>query len=291
MPMAELVDLRFSSTQNIDRSYREKCAAAAPSEITVAVSAFKANMDRVVDLSALFHGLYSEVWVKECAPNRSMVKQPILSDFDQFGEVVNHLVKRSYVEKPESAQRGVEAILCAMVTGAWTAFETMAVDLWEECLNGRPELGFRVLGIKDADDDEGRKRVGFPFGLLKAWNFELKNRMGSLLVAMKKQDFQSRGGIARVYATTFGDKKTDVLFDDQTLRWLAATRHCIVHKGSIADDEFTNKVKTHETLKRVQADQRIPITGDLVRELVDSASTQGIALIEFMRDWLNKNRS
>ena len=290
--MSVLEDLAFDVTRTINTSYREVCRDFNKREVKKAVTAFARNLDRVVAMSVLFGGLIGALCIASTGKRRRMRERPITTDFDRLSDVINHLVDGAHIESHEKAQQGFELILSGMIVGSWTAFETLAGDLWEQCLNSRPEMGFKALGIKDAEDgndDEEKRRMAFPFGLLRQWDYDLKARMGTLLRTMKKHDFGTHGGMARAYSKTFNSGATNIVFHDQTLRWLAATRHVIVHNGSIADDEFKKKVAEHPSLRSTELDKPVPINGVLVRELVDSASSQGVALISFMENWLNEN--
>src|SRR5262249_11862997 len=139
--------------------------------------------------------------------------------------------------------------MSAMIIGSWTAFETLAGDLWEDCLNARPRLGIVALGAEpDSKDDEAKleqkKRIKYnlPVWLLREFGYDLTRRMGTLLRG--KWDFASRNSAADAYSKVFKDQMLDQLFADDNLKWLAATRNAIVHNGSIADSEFTTLVKS-----------------------------------------------
>lgn len=69
---------------------------------------------------------------------------------------------------PQDWEEGLNATLCAMLTGTWTAFEVAASDLWEVALNAHParlcELGgdqnriSRLTGSLGREKEE-RKRI------------------------------------------------------------------------------------------------------------------------------------
>ena len=75
-----------------------------------------------------------------------------------------------------------------MLVGSWTAFESLVADLWVTCLNLRPRLGVVALDAEASpEDDEATRnrkqktKYSFPVRLLLKWNFDLSDRMGTLL--------------------------------------------------------------------------------------------------------------
>lgn len=194
----------------------------------------------------------------------------------------------------------VELLISMQVIGAWTAFETLAADLWERCLNARPELGFVALGADqqsgDTDEERNRKdRLKFelPVWKLRRWGFDLRTHMGTLMRG--KWDFANRIETREAYAAVFGDNhgaELDKVFKDPQLNWLSAVRNVIVHNAGIADAEFERKVKKHPILSKLSADKRDPVVidGILCRQLVGAGCECSLALFRFVDEWMENNK-
>jgi hypothetical protein len=208
------------------------------------------------------------------------------------------LAESSETTRGSPVHKGLESLLAATVTGAWTAFETVAVDLWEAALNERPRLGFLALNIEprpdDTPDEEGRKRrakVWFPAWMLLEPNFDIRTGMGTALVYMKNWDFSRRDDAATAYKKAFRDDTSVIeeVFKNKELGWLAAARNAIVHNAGLADREFVKLVSGHPQWGLLEIGHRIPMDGEVVGTLAASAFAQGKRLIAFVDKWLADN--
>ena len=120
------------------------------------------------------------------------------------------LVDLSVSHDTDGAKLGVESLLSAMVIGSWTAFEAIADDLWVQCLNGRPLLGFVALdaGPLAADDEDvsrmkRNKRVPIPLRMFHNSNFNIASNMGTLLREQREFRFDSREKAEEAYFKVF----------------------------------------------------------------------------------------
>jgi hypothetical protein len=127
----------------------------------------------------------------------------------------------------------IDGIMASMVIGAWTAFETLAGDLWENALNTSPKLGIRALDAEPSpNDDEAttqakrKRKITFPARLLYKYHFSIKHRMGTIL--REKWKFTRRKEADEAYTKVFGETP---IFRDQNLRWLSALRNVLVGSG------------------------------------------------------------
>lgn len=195
---------------------------------------------------------------------------------------------------------GFEALLGSMVTGSWTAFEVLAADLWEACLNARPRLGVIALNAEpEASDDDladAQKRgikYHVPVHLLQKWDYNLQNRMGSLLRG--KWDFAQHDKAIDAYLRVFKDsegkklKELSQILKDQNLAWLDALRNVLVHNAGIADARFMSRIKKHSTLKLLKEKEPVLLNGELLLPFINTVIQRGIGLIKFIDDWLAKN--
>jgi hypothetical protein len=316
----------------IDLSFKEIKPPINDEAIQLVSSSFTNNMNRLVALSkmphALMHyatwlGTYASVahhmetgtYLPDSMEMDTDLSERLNAKITQFMEkliivdqhddnvVATHKLERVisnldvldvYLEGTISP--AIEAVLHSVVIGAWTAYETMAADLWESCLNARPRLGFVALDAEPSplDDEEKTERkqkvkYSLPVKLLRKWDYNLKNRMGSLLRG--KWDFSRRDQAADAYRKAFG-KDNDTLnniIDDINIRWLNATRNVLVHRAGEADAEFVKLVATHPILGTIKETELVKLDGKLVRELIEVAANKGVQLLQFVDNWLITN--
>jgi hypothetical protein len=197
------------------------------------------------------------------------------------------------------ARIGIEFLHSSQIISAWTHFEVLAGDLWVACLNAVPRLGFAALNAEikpedDLEEQERKKRIKYsiPLRLLEKYNYDLRNRMGTVL--QRKWNFARRNESHEAYLRAFGkawSSEIAAIFTDQKLGWLTALRNVIVHNAGVADSEFRDLVLDHPTLKLVKSDEKINLEGTMVSELCANALNQGIALTRFVDSRLAESKS
>jgi hypothetical protein len=186
--------------------------------------------------------------------------------------------------------------LMSYLTLTWTAFETMAGDLWEAALNGHP-IGLADLNGKrrqqtkspppdsaDADAVEPRKSVRL--ALIRAHDWDTRNKMGTTLKG--KYTFTTLAGIREAYECAFYRDYADldraimnVCFDK-----LSLLRNVIVHKGAIADYEYIEKTKSISGLPPLEKGDALSLDGKLVSDLIHEAINNCSALLTSVDKWL-----
>jgi hypothetical protein len=183
---------------------------------------------------------------------------------------------------------GIETVLSAIVVATWTAFETLAADLWIACVNRHPRLALESLGagIEDGDDEHTiteklSKECKITAKQLIDSGFNLRDKMGDVLESDWKftRSDQSREAWTRI----FGGRKAELkkLFDDKNLRWLRSLRNSIVHYGGRAKYKFKNDVGDHHYLKTVLDGELYVLDGQLVSSLINPSISLGADLITF----------
>ena len=191
-------------------------------------------------------------------------------------------------------------LMTTQIVSCWTAFETLARDLWIAAVNARPRIGVRVMGAEDdpGDDDDTadkKRKVKFPFSvkILEKWDYDLTNHMGDAL-SHERWKFDRKDNSEKAYKAAFGKECQDEIesiFDSKELGWLCAIRNNLVHRAGIVDDDLKRQTKNCPGLETIQADgtSRIPIEGKLCRNLVDSGCKAGVELAKMVDAWLVQN--
>ncbi len=151
---------------------------------------------------------------------------------------------------------GIEAVLIGMLTGTWTAYEVLVEDLWKSVVLEFPFLKKRIT------EDEW-KCAGLR-SLRKARNlykFTLRYDTDAILHCLS----------------------------DQNLDALALTRNLIVHCGGKVDKGFEKgrkKIAQLNCFSHIQRDQRIPVDGQIVRDLILPICPVGLGLAKAVDEWL-----
>jgi hypothetical protein len=141
---------------------------------------------------------------------------------------------------PEATERPLDAIMSTIIVGTWTAFETLAGDLWVRAVNRFPRLLSRLNGRPVRIDELARRKTSTgATGYMKRMNLrddggeadyfdvddssskgitlgeihkitrgscDLSQSMGDLLVSTKKVKFTSLADIREAYSLAFSEK-------------------------------------------------------------------------------------
>jgi hypothetical protein len=205
-------------------------------------------------------------------------------------------------------QIGVDAFVSLQLVTMWTAFESMAGDLWVAAVNARPaSLGknaftFRPKRSDDAADPttaeiETREKEskGVPFHLLAGYGFDLSNSMGDYFKSTKKFDFNRLRGIREMYGATFGPTHKNELRDiwgtaePESLRALELLRNVIVHCGGILDKQFKKQSQDIPSLASLAENEHVPLSEPMLQAFSVTVAERGMKLIRFVDDWLRSN--
>ncbi len=176
----------------------------------------------------------------------------------------------------------LRSLILAVISEAWTAFETLATDGWEAVLNARPlplaQNALTVLSPSSESSDISRKHISV--GLLAKYAFDLRNNMGTVMKS--RFDFTSVSGIGRAFTSVFGKtKELEEVVGNHHLSALEASRHLIVHRAGIVDDEFRRRTASSAPLG-----SPFPLEGDTTKTLVNAAAESGVKLLSVCDDWL-----
>ena len=182
-------------------------------------------------------------------------------------------------------QGPTRALLYAAVTSAWASFECAAKDAWIEALNLRPselaQPAFSNLPTDSSGDGISGKQIGV--GLLARHGFDLRDKLGTLLAP--KFDFTSISGIRVAYFAAFGHQVAiEKALSNTTLGALEATRHLVVHRAGLVDEEYQRR--TGDT---TVVGKELQLNGRRITELVNPAIFAGCELLRALDAWLVAN--
>lgn len=197
---------------------------------------------------------------------------------------------------------GLEAVLIAQLTGAWTAFETLAGDLWEAALNVHPR-GLAALKGKrpkktkvekpqqppdaavESKKERGKKYV--PLSRLTEHRYDVATKMGSVLKG--RYEFSKLDSLRDAYWEAFESRggviKSCIM--SQCVDALHAVRNVIVHNAGAVDRVSRRQIRQIPGLGDIECEERIPVDGTFVDRLVTPVLFVSVALIGAVDEWIN----
>ncbi len=181
---------------------------------------------------------------------------------------------------PDEVNVGAERYIASMLLGVWTAFETLAGDLWEAALNAHP----RIL----SDLKSGEKTV--PINQVQRFGYDLREKMGTIL--RKKYSFDRLDGIREGFEDAFSvdAEKIRAALSVKALDVLSALRNAIVHKAAIADSEYLSRAKSLP-LPQLSVGDKILLDGDLIVPPMKEAIKAGDDLLFAVDEWITQHPS
>ena len=274
-----MIDYKFNEAAKINPAYRKFAESLKTPELVKPVEAFIKNVDRVVcladfsidlvDLAMAYSSILVQACMKVCGKpeleSADLKNDPTIAN--RLSQEISPLIKKhaereltdptrigqtrgraanmlkSLLDLYPPVASGVEGVFHAILTGMWTAFETLAGDTWIVAVNSQPRYLAKLTGtegrierllgskarsndsstvgtddVTDSepnmanDDDEacteggGRKISLHEMCKLSGGGYDLSNRMGSLLVACERVNFTSLYAIRKAYSLAFSEK-------------------------------------------------------------------------------------
>ena len=206
-------------------------------------------------------------------------------DDPKFRPVDEAKAQLTYLIEHHDLEGPARALLYAACSSAWSSLECAAKDAWIAALNSRPfqlaQPALTKLPDEPAIDGLTGKQVSV--GLLARHGFDLRNSLGTLL--SPKFDFTSVSGIRTAYEAAFGrSSELNKLLSVPELSHLEATRHLVVHRAGLVDEEYIRR-----TGDSVAIGAQLPLAGARVSELANAAVTAGARLLQIVDTWLIQN--
>jgi hypothetical protein len=190
---------------------------------------------------------------------------------------------------------GLDAMLSAAITGTWTAFETMAGDLWETALNVHPNILAQLRGKKkrqdagpDEDDDDKENKKYVPLSEILRFQYDLRNNMGS--VHRRQRLFDRLSGIREAYSQAFSKDFADVdkALSPQGIDALNAVRNLIVHRSGVVDQDYERKCK-YLPVPKAELGKPILLDGEITRGLMLPVIVAAFDLLKAVDRWFGAN--
>jgi hypothetical protein len=202
------------------------------------------------------------------------------------------------ISTSQATHGGIEAMLASFITGAWTAFEALAADLWETALNTHPQKLAELSGktsrlrktsqpTRPASKDDSERSI--PLSFIQRHNFQISDKMGTLL--KPKVEFARLAGIRAAYVQAFSEDyaQIDSIIADDCLDALSVVRNLLVHKAGLADDEYVRRAQ-NLSVPKLKVGTLIRLDGDTAVSLIKPVFDIGKKLVAAVDSWLEKHK-
>ncbi len=122
----------------------------------------------------------------------------------------------------------------------WTAFESVATDVWILAVNRRADLfAVRVLDGFKENLPANMSGKAIPLGVLAKHRFDVKEHIGDIVSA--HINFSSLKELQKAYKVAFDlDAPKMAPLESETLKRLSLLRNLIAHRNGIVDAKFKN---------------------------------------------------
>lgn len=210
-------------------------------------------------------------------------------DSEQIKAVSKQLLLELLKSKPQLVEWYEKLYELALCT-AWTSYEVLTADLWEELVNSSIKAAHNVCNTETGQEVDSKK---INLNELFKYKLDLSNHMGSLL--KRRFDFTSTNGINLAFDACFGDREKgskQERAEKEKARKLACKalsdveqmRHLILHKGGLVDHSFIEKTQAN-----YEIGDRLKLTSYDLGKGIDEVFKKGLELIDRAEEWLNED--
>jgi len=191
----------------------------------------------------------------------------------EWEKLFDEWTRMAIQEKPRvieihKMEEAYKSLLYSGLIWAWISFEVFASDLWEAVVNmSAGKVRSRILRSVSA------ARPTIKVDYIAKYNLDLRGRLGTVM--RDGCDFTSLEGIQKAYAVVFPKSQSisDALGKTELMQ-LEASRHLIVHRSGIVDDEFLRK-----TNLKLKKGHELPITDKQVLDYCNLTVEVALALL------------
>jgi hypothetical protein len=175
---------------------------------------------------------------------------------------------------------------------SWTAFETLAGDLWEAAVNAHPEALAQMSANRQQQSRQAKlESKQISINELAKHKYRIRSKMGTIL-RNTRGNFQTVKGIADVYTSTFLDQykagKQEFWRDNRVIS-ASAVRNVIVHCSGKVDASFVKQVKGDQLFSQYKIGDQFRLDGEVLHKLVNGLCTFAADLVVSVDNYLEQN--
>ena len=234
-------------------------------------------LDNSRDADPAVSSKWNEVWA-EVSPDRH--SNPHEYVWGAGVPSLTLLLKKEIEDKRAKYRTaGIEAILAAMITASYAAFETMAADPWVVAVNRHFAL-FKRYVAKKPDRQ-------IPGPVLASYEGNISQVGGKVLLETGKVKFQTFNDIRNAYGDTFGADIDFIFLDVKDIYETEKVRHLIAHRGGLVDAKFHREMQEQACADymNLPVGGQIPFNGPLACRHINACARLGVALFSFVDGW------
>ncbi|HWE95887.1 MAG TPA: hypothetical protein VG269_18130 [Tepidisphaeraceae bacterium] len=161
----------------------------------------------------------------------------------------------------------------SIVILSWTAFESVAEDLWEAAVNARPsKLAKGKIAVSD----------------ITFYGFEVRDKLGTISKKLDGRSFATIWDIQEAYEKTFSDQGSTIngILKEEGLVYSAAVRNLLIHKGGRIDKEYQRQVSGVSDAYKGTLGEQFPLTGVIAAERSNAALSSAACLLKAVHAWI-----
>ncbi len=182
----------------------------------------------------------------------------------------------------EGFETAIKVLYFSTTPLLWTAFETLARDLWITAIDAAPvsiaHQTFKSLGDDEAADGITKRTV--EVGLLAKHGFDLRGRLGTIL--HDKFHFSSIQGMSKAYNAAFSNESALLeIFENDDLKAAEQARHLITHKAGIIDEKYKKHTACDQNIS-----EELIVSGSQVSRFGQAVVDCGHQLLVFINKFL-----
>jgi hypothetical protein len=183
--------------------------------------------------------------------------------------------------KPEFA-RWLRALEHAGIMAAWSAFETLAADLWTFAVNSKPDqFATKVLRTFNEGAPEGMSSRSIPIGIAAKYKFDLRHCIGDII--SQRIDFTLPSEIRKAYAAAFGlDSTTEGMLDSEDVKQLLLARNLIAHRSGVIDSHYLERAGSAQSVG-----EELTISEEDFQRFIEAVRKIGTRLLQIVDDALS----
>ena len=173
------------------------------------------------------------------------------------------------------------------IVNVWTTFESSIKELWIYCVDNYPKIFINgVLRHQDNTEITGVSGKNISISLLAKYDFNISKIVGQIMNS--KFDFTNISGIKKAFQALLDESNISLKsLDEKYLNQLEITRHLIVHKAGIIDENYLKRtIKTDENIGEL-----INLSEEEMRNFGNSCISPIIELVKDLDNMILNNSS
>lgn len=175
---------------------------------------------------------------------------------------------------------GSDALLGAVIINGYSAFESLAEDLWIEGLN-ECQMAARQWIAKNLDK-------AAKFGELFGGGLDLTKIFGTRISQVRQVNFSTFSDIEKNYLHAYGTAIMDN-FNHPRMYATEKMRHLLAHRAGVIDAKFIREVKSIPDLADLELGSNLPMSGLVVRGSIDACVSAAVSLLTYVDEFTVTN--